>query len=101
LPAVFGFLFDPRIDATNWRPEQAQRPAVVNRKVSGDNRSSRGAQAQQILASVGHTGRVRRLDTRAVRVDLFRARHPIASPAFTLPQYTQPANQLPPNIPGT
>ena len=34
LPAVFGFLFDVTLDATNWRAEQALRPAVVNRKVS-------------------------------------------------------------------
>ncbi|MGH8735599.1 MAG: IS66 family transposase, partial [Burkholderiales bacterium] len=41
LPAVFSFLFDPRLEATNWRAEQALRPAVVNRKVSGGNRSER------------------------------------------------------------
>jgi hypothetical protein len=27
LPAVFGFPFDPTVDATNWRAEQALRPA--------------------------------------------------------------------------
>jgi transposase len=27
----FWFLIDPTIDATNWRAEQAIRPAVVNR----------------------------------------------------------------------
>jgi transposase len=86
LPAVFGFLFDPNVDATNWRAEQALRPAVVNRKVSGGNRSSRGAQTQQILASVVHTARLRRVDTRDVLVDLLRARQPIVSPALTLPQ---------------
>jgi transposase len=43
LPALFGFLFDLTLDATNWRAEQALRPAVVNRKVSGGNRSPRGA----------------------------------------------------------
>ena len=35
LPALFSFLFDPAVDATNWRAEQALRPAVVNRKVVG------------------------------------------------------------------
>ena len=84
LPAVFGFLFDPAVDATNWRAEQALRPAVVNRKVSGGNRSPRGAATQQILASVVHTARVRRLDTRVVLVDLLRARQPIASPALAM-----------------
>jgi transposase len=89
LPAVFGFLFDPSIDATTWRAEQALRPAVVNRKVSGGNRSSRGAATQQILASVVHTARVRHLDTRDVLVDLLRARQPIISQAFTLPRLNQ------------
>jgi len=84
LPAVFGFLFDPTIDATNWRGEQALRPAVVNRKVSGGNGSPRGAATQQILASVVHTARLRGLDARAVLVDLLRARRPIVSPAVTL-----------------
>jgi transposase len=86
LPAVFGFLFDPTVNATNWRAEQALRPAVVNRKVSGGNRSSHGAATQQILASVIHTARLRRVDTRDVLVDLLRARQPIVSPALTLPQ---------------
>jgi hypothetical protein len=62
LPAVFGFLFDFTLDATNWRAEQALRPAVVNRKVSGGNRSSRGAETQEILTSVIQTARLRHLD---------------------------------------
>jgi hypothetical protein len=41
-PAIMSFLFDASLDATNWRAEQALRPAVVNRKVSGGNRSARG-----------------------------------------------------------
>lgn len=86
LPAVFGFLFDPTVGATNWRAEQALRPAVVNRKVSGGNRSPRGAETQQILASVIHTARLRRVDTRDLLVDLLRARQPIASSALTLAQ---------------
>jgi transposase len=83
LPAVFGFLFDPTVDATNWRAEQALRPAVVNRKVSGGNRSRRGADAQQVLASVVHTARLRRLDARTILVDLLRARQPIVAPSLT------------------
>ena len=35
----FWFLIDPTIDATNYRGEQAIRPAVVNRKVWGGNRT--------------------------------------------------------------
>ena len=41
-PAVFLFLCDPSIEATNWRAEQAIRPAVVTRKVCGGNRTRRG-----------------------------------------------------------
>ena len=42
-PAVFLFLWDPSLDATNWRAEQAIRPAVVIRKVCGGNRTRKGA----------------------------------------------------------
>ena len=41
--AVFLFLWDPSLDATNWRAEQAIRPAVVVRKVCGGNRTRHGA----------------------------------------------------------
>ena len=45
--ALFTFLRHPRlVDATNWRAEQAIRPAVVTRKVCGGNRSWQGAAAQ-------------------------------------------------------
>ncbi len=43
---LFRFLADPRVDATTWRAEQAIRPAVVNRKVWGGNRTWRGAATQ-------------------------------------------------------
>jgi transposase len=76
-PAIFTFLFDPtQIDATNWRAEQALRPAVVTRKVCGGNRSPRGAETQQILASVLRTAHQRKLDAHAVLVSLLRARTP-------------------------
>lgn len=48
----FWYLTDPAVDATNWRAEQAIRPAVVNRKVWGGNRTWIGARAQAILASI-------------------------------------------------
>jgi transposase len=51
----FWFLIDPTIDATNYRAEQAIRPAVVNRKVWGGNRTWLGAQAQAILMSLIRT----------------------------------------------
>jgi transposase len=49
------FLIDPTIDATNYRAEQAIRPAVVNRKVWGGNRTWPGAATQGILTSVLRT----------------------------------------------
>jgi transposase len=84
--ALFTFLFDPAtIDATNWRAEQAIRPAVVTRKVCGGNRSRRGADSQQILASVLRTARQRQLNPHAVLVSLLRARMPTVSRALQRP----------------
>jgi len=40
------------VEATNWRAEQAIRPAVVNRKVWGGNRTEHGAAAQATLSTV-------------------------------------------------
>ena len=54
-PALLSFLFETTVDATNWRAEHALRPAVVNRKVCGGNRSARGADTQQVLASLLRT----------------------------------------------
>jgi transposase len=53
----FAFAFDPRIEPTNWKAEQAIRPAVVNRKVWGGNRTLAGANAQSVLMSVFETCR--------------------------------------------
>ena len=49
---IFTFLYQRNIEATNWPAEQAIRPAVVNRKVFGGNRTKTGAHAQEVLASV-------------------------------------------------
>ena len=59
----FWFLIDPTIDATNYRGEQAIRPAVVNRKVWGGNRTWNGARCQSILTSVIRTCEQRALRT--------------------------------------
>jgi transposase len=53
----FRFLSNPKIEPTNWQAEQAIRPAVVNRKVWGGNRTPAGARAQSILMSVLETCR--------------------------------------------
>jgi transposase len=53
----FTFVFDPSVEPTNWKAEQAIRPAVVNRKVWGGNRTRAGADAQGVLMSVFETCR--------------------------------------------
>jgi transposase len=53
----FTFLYNPHVEATNWQAEQAVRPAVVNRKVWGGNRTEPGAHAQEINMSVLETCR--------------------------------------------
>lgn len=59
LDQLFTFLKEPGLDATNWRAEQAIRPAVVNRKVWGGNRTEDGARAQGVLLTVLETARRR------------------------------------------
>jgi transposase len=53
----FAFVSDPSIEATTWKAEQAIRPAVVNRKVWGGNRTAAGAHARSVLTSVLETCR--------------------------------------------
>jgi transposase len=53
--ALFTFLTGDNIDATNWRAEQGIRPAVVNRKVWGGNRTWSGADTQGTIMSVIRT----------------------------------------------
>jgi transposase len=58
----FLFLIDATVPATNYRGEQAIRPAVVNRKVSGGNRTDSGAAAQAITMSVLQTCKQQAID---------------------------------------
>lgn len=53
----FPFVLEPKIEPTNWQAETAIRPAVVNRKVWGGNRTAAGAKAQSVLMSVIETAR--------------------------------------------
>lgn len=66
----FWFLIDPTIAATNYRAEQALRPAVVNRKVWGGNRTWNGAGSQSILMSVLRTCGQRAIDPFASLIDV-------------------------------
>lgn len=81
--AVFSFLFDPTLDATNWRAEHALRPAVITRKTcGGGNRTAHGAQTQQILASVLRTAQQRGVCTTDALTTLLRAPSPVVLDAF-------------------
>lgn len=58
----FWFLIDPSIQSTNHWAERAIRPAVVNRKVWGGNRTWIGAHAQTTLMSIIQTAKQRALE---------------------------------------
>ena len=78
----FWFLIDPTIDATNYRGEQAIRPAVVNRKVWGGNRTWLGARAQSILTSVIRTCEQRALQSFDFLTHALCNPKPLLLPAF-------------------
>jgi transposase len=81
---LFTFLRHPGVDATNWRAEQAIRPAVVNRKVWGGNRTWAGAEAQSALMSVLQTAKLLGRDSMDFLSRLLRApadRQPLLLPA--------------------
>ena len=77
----FWFLIDPTIQATNHWAEQAIRPAVVNRKVWGGNRTWAGAQAQSRLMSVIRTCRQRAIEPFAFLLDVLCQTQPQFIPA--------------------
>jgi len=74
--AIWSFMFDPMIDATNWRAEHAIRPIVVTRKVCGGNRSWAGADSQQILASVIRTASQRDVNPHVVLASMLHQSTP-------------------------
>jgi transposase len=76
-PALFTFLRDPSVPATNWWGEQAIRPAVVTRKVWGGNRTALGAGTQQTIASFLRTSHQQGVDPCPMIEDLLRS--PVAA----------------------
>jgi transposase len=86
------FLDHPGVQATNWRAEQAIRPAVVNRKHWGGNRTWRGADTQQVLMSVIRTARQQNVDPITLLTDLQRQSEPRAAAALTIPDRRHPAD---------
>jgi transposase len=70
---LFTFLRLPGVQATNWRAEQAIRPAVVTRKSWGGNHSWAGAEVWQVLASVLRTTTQQTRDPVQLLVGLLQA----------------------------
>jgi transposase len=71
------FLRVPGLEATNWPAEQAIRPAVIARKLSGCNRTDRGASAQERITSVARTARQQNRDVFDLFARVFRASEPL------------------------
>lgn len=78
--ALFLFLDQPNLEATNHLAEKAIRPAVINRKTSGGNRTFNGAHAQSVIMSVLRTAKLRSISAIEVFVDMLRAPQPVPHP---------------------
>jgi transposase len=76
---LFTFLVHGGVQATNWRAEQAIRPAVVTRKAWGGNRTRVGADTWQVLASVLRTAVQQGRDPVELLARLLRAPVPIVA----------------------
>jgi transposase len=82
---MFTFLEEPGVQATNWRAEQALRPAIVNRKSWGGNRTDAGARTQVIAISVIRTARQQHLDPIELMAAAQRDRTPTPAAQLRLP----------------
>ncbi len=49
---LFTFLLHPQVEATNNRAERSLRPAVIQRKIACGNKTRKGADTWQVIASV-------------------------------------------------
>jgi transposase len=76
---LFTFLRVPGVQATNWRAEQAIRPAVVTRKSWGGNRTWAGADTWQALTSVLRTATQQGCDPVELLARLLRAPTPVVA----------------------
>jgi transposase len=78
--SLFLFLEHAGLEATNWPAEHAIRPAVVNRKSAGGNRSDQGAETQAVLRSLLRTAHQKDLDPRSLLTAILRAPVPVPEP---------------------
>jgi transposase len=79
------FLKVPGVQATNWRSEQALRPAIVNRKSWGGNRTWNGARTQQVTMSVIRTARQQQQDPIELMAEAQLKRTPTVTDRLKLP----------------
>jgi transposase len=89
---MFTFLTEPGVQATNWRAEQALRPAIVNRKSWGGNRTAKGARTQQTVMSVMRTARQQNVDPVELMVSAQLSGAPAASDLIKLPARASPTS---------
>jgi transposase len=82
--ALFTFLLDPAVPASNWWGEQAIRPAVVTRKIWGGNRTDNGAVTQQRIASFFRTSDQQGVDPYPLLEAALRAPAPMVLPLPSL-----------------
>lgn len=83
--ALFTFLLDPAVPASNFWGEQAMRPAVVTRKVWGGNRTPSGAVTQSVLASYFRCSHQQHVDPAPLLIEVLRSPVPMIArlPCFT------------------
>lgn len=77
---LFLYLDEPGLPATNYLAEQGIRPAVVNRKVWGGNRTGAGAVTYEILSSFFATSRKQHLDPTSLLVPVLRSPFEVVAP---------------------
>lgn len=84
LGALFTFLKNPNVHATNARAERGLRPMIsANRKLWGGNYGEPGARTTECLASVFSTAERLGLDTREITLEAIQARAPTPIGAIT------------------
>lgn len=90
---ILVFLSDPAVAPTNNLGEREIRPAVLMRKVSAGNRTSEGAHAHEILASLTRTGARGGVPFIRLLPELLKAERPMAltPERFGLPPRITPA----------
>jgi len=71
--ALFTFLRNPSVPASNWWGEQAIRPAVVTRKIWGGNRTRDGAVTQQRIVTFFRTSHQQRADPYPILAQVLRS----------------------------